>query len=88
MVSHIHDSHGFIVSPVLNAWRGRAPTAVRVGYIEHQPVIVGFLNDSAARAAGARIGDVVLTVDGMPVAKRFADTGRGNCELDSASHRK
>jgi len=72
MVSHIHDSHGFIGSPVLNAWRGRAPTAVRVRYIEHQPVIVGFLNDSAARAAGARIGDVVLTVDGMPVAKRFA----------------
>ena len=73
MVNHIHDSHGFIASPVLSAWRGRAPTAVRIGYIEHQPVIVGFLNDTAARAAGARIGDVVLTVDGMPVAKRFAE---------------
>ena len=53
MVNHIHDSHGFIASPVLSAWRGRAPTAVRIGYIEHQPVIVGFLNDTAARAAGA-----------------------------------
>ena len=82
MVSHIHDSHGFIVSPVLNTWRGRAPTAVRVENIEHQPVIVGFLNDSAARAAGARIGDVVLTVDGMQVAK-LCPTGRGDCELDS-----
>jgi C-terminal processing protease CtpA/Prc len=72
MVSHIHDSHGFIVSPTLAAWRGRSPTPVIVRYIEHLPVIVGFLNDSAGRAAGARIGDVILTVDGVPASQRAA----------------
>jgi len=71
MVTHIHDGHGFIRSKVLRAYRGVAAPPYYVRYVEDQPVITGFLDDSAARASGARIGDVILAIDGQSAEVRF-----------------
>lgn len=72
MVTHIHDSHGFVFGPVLRSYLGTGYPPFGVLYIEGQPIITTFFNDSAAQAAGARIGDQVLAVDGEPVQARFA----------------
>jgi len=59
MVSHIHDSHGFVHSQVLREDGGswRAPVEVRI--IENVPVVTALLDEKAAKDAGIEIGDVI-----------------------------
>jgi hypothetical protein len=64
MVTHIHDSHGSVKSPVLQAYFGDASVPIRVRMIEALPMITGFTNAEAAKNAGFEIGDVILKVDG------------------------
>ncbi|MBA3498578.1 MAG: hypothetical protein H0T86_15880 [Gemmatimonadales bacterium] len=77
MWTHIHDSHGFVESPALEAYLGRARPAVRVRMVQGQPVVFQLLQTGAmARATGMEIGDVILTVDGEPAKARMARLGR------------
>ena len=76
MWTHIHDSHGFVESPALAEYIGRARPPVRVRMVEGQPVIYQLQPDSAGRASGARVGDVILTVDGEAVRARMMRRGR------------
>jgi C-terminal processing protease CtpA/Prc len=64
MVTHFHDSHGFMRSPVLEAKFGNASLPIRVRMIDGLPVITGFTDSAAASAAGFEIGDVILKLDG------------------------
>ncbi len=72
MVSHTRDNHVRVNSPVLAAYWGEAQTPLLVRIIQGVPVVTGFTNDSVARAAGVRIGDVIERVDGEAVATRLA----------------
>jgi C-terminal processing protease CtpA/Prc len=72
MVTHIHDGHGNVRSPTLSNYFGASPAPVRVRMIERLPVITDFLNEQAARAAGAELGDVILKVDGEDAKDRLA----------------
>jgi C-terminal processing protease CtpA/Prc len=72
MSTHLHDSHVRVTSPALRAYMGTAFPPVFLRMIEGQPVIAHFTDDSAAKAAGARIGDVVLTVDGEDARVRLS----------------
>lgn len=71
MVTHMHDSHGFIRSEVLRQYFGVAPPPIRARMIEGLSVVESFLDDSTARAAGIEIGDVILRVDGEEVTARL-----------------
>jgi C-terminal processing protease CtpA/Prc len=73
MVTHIHDSHGSVTSPVLRQYFGDASAPVRVRMIEGLPVITAFTNAAAAKAAGLEIGDVILKVDGEDASHRIAE---------------
>jgi C-terminal processing protease CtpA/Prc len=73
MVTHIHDSHGFVRSPFLQKQLGNASLPIRVRMIEGLPVITGFTDVTAATGAGFEIGDVVLKVDGEDAGKRIAE---------------
>ena len=64
MVTHIHDSHGYVDSPVLKEHFGPACPPIRLQMVENVPVITTLLDEEVARTAGANIGDVVLTIDG------------------------
>ena len=75
MISHIHDTHGFVVSPVLTERFG-APPPIRVRMVEGVPVVTGFRDEEAAKAAGIRIGDVILKVDGEDVQDRIGRYAR------------
>src|SRR5436190_10208510 len=72
MVSHTRDNHVRVRSRVLSAYWGEAQPPLLVRVIQGVPVVTGFTNDSVARAAGVRIGDVIALVDGEPAATRLA----------------
>lgn len=76
MVTYIHDSHGIVESPILGQYFGTAAPPVRARMIEGLPVITAFRDVTAATAAGADIGDVILRVDGERVEERIARYGR------------
>ena len=71
MATHLHDSHVRVTSPALRAYLGAAFAPVYVRMIEGQPVITHFMNDSAARPGGVRVGDVILAVDGEDAHARM-----------------
>jgi C-terminal processing protease CtpA/Prc len=73
MATHIHDSHGFVRSPVLGKYFGDASMPVRVRMVDGLPVITGFTNAEAAKEAGLEIGDVILSVDGELASHRIAE---------------
>ena len=70
MATHLHDSHVRLTSPAIRAHFGvgRAPVYIRM--IEGQPVIAHFMDDSAL-AGGARVGDIVVAVDGEDARARM-----------------
>ena len=76
MWTHIHDSHGFVHSSALNAHLGATRPPVRLRMIEGQPVVYQLQPETVARAAGVRLGDVVLTVDGEPARARMERVAR------------
>ena len=70
MATHLHDSHVRVTSPAIRAHfgMGRAPVYIRM--IEGQPVITHLMDDST-RAGGARVGDIVVAVDGEDARARM-----------------
>ncbi|MBK6930358.1 MAG: hypothetical protein IPH12_05625 [Saprospirales bacterium] len=64
MYRNIQDGHGFIASPALHAYVGRATVPVSVDFIEGQFVVTGIGTDSTARQSGLAPGDVILEVNG------------------------
>lgn len=76
MSTHIHDSHGFIVNPTLRAYRGDAVLPVEFRMVQGRPVIVSLL-DSSAVQAGLRMGDELLSLDGIPAMRYYADLAPG-----------
>jgi C-terminal processing protease CtpA/Prc len=71
MATHLHDSHVGISSRALRDHFGTGLPPVFVRMIEGVPVITHFTDDSAARAAGARVGDVIVAVDGEDALARL-----------------
>jgi C-terminal processing protease CtpA/Prc len=73
MVTHIHDTHGSVASPVLRKYFGEASAPVRVRAIQGLPVVTGFTDAQVAKEAGLEIGDVILKVDGVEADRRIAN---------------
>ncbi|HEX7289357.1 MAG TPA: S41 family peptidase [Candidatus Angelobacter sp.] len=79
MATRFHDGHGFVVSPALREYFGVAASPLRLQMVEGLPVVVGFLNEEAAKdaqEAGVEIGDVILKVDGEEAKERLARISR------------
>ena len=77
MVTHIHDSHGSVAeSAVLRNFFGAVPVGVQLQYVSGQPVVISIADDSATKASGIAVGDVILKVDGEDVGARRARRAR------------
>ncbi len=76
MVSHIHDTHGFISSPILQEHWGTAWPPVRLQIIENAPVITTILDEEITKTVGVRYGDIVLKIDGENAMERIADRAK------------
>jgi C-terminal processing protease CtpA/Prc len=72
MVTHIHDTHGFVYSPVIWEYFGSAYPPVRLQIIEDQPVIIRIFDEEVAKIAGMNVGDVVLRIDGEDAMQHIA----------------
>jgi C-terminal processing protease CtpA/Prc len=66
----IRDSHGFLNSSTLSAYFGMASAGVQLQYIAGEPVVVSIAEDSATKASGIAVGDVIVQVDGEKAAAR------------------
>jgi hypothetical protein len=76
MVTHIHDSHGDVWSPVLEQHFGSARPPIRVQIIEDAPVITAILDEEIVQTAGVRHGDVLLKIDGQNAMERIAERAK------------
>jgi C-terminal processing protease CtpA/Prc len=76
MVTHIHDSHGPVYSPVLEQHFGAARPPIRLQIIEDAPVITVILDEDIAKTAGVCRGDVVLEIDGENAMERIAERAK------------
>ena len=76
MVTHIHDSHGEVSSPVLEQRFGSAWPPIRLQIIENAPVITAILDKEIAKTAGVHHGDVVLEIDGEDAMERIAERAK------------
>jgi C-terminal processing protease CtpA/Prc len=73
---YLRDGHGSIRSAVLAAHLGNARAPLAVRFIEDQAVVAGCAVDSLCRSAGVVRGDIVLAIDGEPVADRVRRLSR------------
>ena len=71
MYTHIQDGHGFIRSPILNAYFGVAFPPIKIRFIEEQAVVAGMLPDSVFEVKGVEIGDIILEIDEEKATDRF-----------------
>jgi len=68
LIGRIHDSHANLWSTMeVQPPRGEANAPVLVRFIEGRAVVTGYAQGTLGPASGLRIGDVVRTVDGVPV---------------------
>jgi C-terminal processing protease CtpA/Prc len=75
MAARANDGHVALSgNPTLDALYGRAPAPVAVRWIEDAWVVTEL--GEPAKTSGIEIGDVILTLDGEPVAKRDATLRR------------
>ncbi len=70
LIARIHDSHANIFGndKVLAAYYGQYYAPVQVRFVEGQAVVTGYYHEALGPATGLQKGDVVLRVDGVPVA--------------------
>jgi C-terminal processing protease CtpA/Prc len=71
MVTHFHDSHGFMRAPILQKEFGDASLPIRIRMINSLPVVTGFTDADAATKAGFEIGDVIVKIDGQEASQRI-----------------
>ncbi|MBZ5498051.1 MAG: hypothetical protein LAP85_16740 [Acidobacteriia bacterium] len=69
MAARGQDSHiGITGSRALSKWLGEMPPPVFIRFIEGKPIVTRILDDKAA--AGLRVGDEIVTVDGEQAGAR------------------
>jgi C-terminal processing protease CtpA/Prc len=97
MATRTQDNHTSTVGSAelraeMRKFFGEAPAPVELRWIEGAPVVVGFRDEKAAKAAGVRIGDAIVRVDGESVAARikhfgkYVSVSRPNTEAFAVSH--
>jgi hypothetical protein len=68
LIARLHDGHANIWS----ALQSRPPAGpcelpVDIRFINDQPVVAGWLSDTAAQSSGLALGDIITQLDGTPV---------------------
>jgi len=66
----VKDTHAVVQSPTLDEFLGTGAPAITLRPVQGKPVVVRI--DDPLASAGVAVGDVVLAVDGRPVADRLA----------------
>lgn len=73
MVARIQDTHGFVGGfKSLEVHLGTSAPPLALRSVGGKLVVAGLLDQAAADAAGVKVGDVILAIDGEPVEQRIA----------------
>ena len=76
MATHTHDSHVSVIAKALTEFFGVAALRVELREIEGAPVVTHLGAEDSIKASGIALGEVVLKIDGEPVADRMGRLGR------------
>lgn len=77
MVARIQDTHGFVGGfKSLDVHLGTSAPPLALRSVGGRLVVAGLLDRAAADAAGVKVGDVILSIDGEPVEQRIAYLSR------------
>lgn len=77
MVARMQDTHGGVTGlQALGEHLGTFAPALRPASTGGQLTIVELIDAAAAQSAGVELGDVIMTIDGQPVAERLAQLSR------------
>ncbi|PWK69968.1 peptidase S41-like protein [Mucilaginibacter oryzae] len=69
LISSIHDTHADLwTTPELEAYRGKYLTPFTAKFIQGKLVITGYIADSDIVRKSFKIGDVITSINGQPVA--------------------
>ncbi len=69
LAGQIHDSHAFFdFDYAVHNFLGARQLPVRLKFINNQPVITGFSDENLAQANDLQIGDILVKINGQPVA--------------------
>lgn len=70
LIGHIHDTHANVWGDqiIQKHYKGDYYAPVQTKFIESQWVVTNYYNDSLATLSDLRRGDVIRTIDGVPVA--------------------
>ena len=69
MATHTHDSHVSVIAKALTEFFGVAAPRVELREIEGAPVVTHLGAEDSIKASGIALGEVVLKIDGEPVAR-------------------
>jgi C-terminal processing protease CtpA/Prc len=73
MVARIQDTHGFVSGfKSLNTHLGISAPPITLQSVGGKLVVAGLIDQAAADAAGIKVGDVILAIDGEPAQQRIA----------------
>jgi C-terminal processing protease CtpA/Prc len=73
MVARMQDSHGFVRGlRNLDQHLGTFAPPLRLASAGGKLTVAALVDETAAQAAGIKLGDVILAIDGEPVAQRLA----------------
>ena len=74
MTAHIDDSHTNVFgNRIVFDWRGIASPPIRVRSIEGKFVVTTVADPSLEKSGELKIGDAIMSIDGIPFAKKVAD---------------
>ncbi len=77
MISHLQDSHAAVTSPTLSNCFGEATLPIRCRIIEDKFVVTEIIEnslqdeESAPKESSINIGDIIVSIDGVDIRKKF-----------------
>jgi len=69
LVTHIHDGHAFIQSPVIDQYQGVYRLPVAAHFIEGKLVVTGYYKDTLDVKQKFKIGDIITAINGIQVTE-------------------
>jgi C-terminal processing protease CtpA/Prc len=76
LATHVADGHTGVNGPELTKFFGEATVPIRLRLVEKVPVITQLLDETIAKEANIKVGDVLVSMDSEPVEERMKKLGK------------
>lgn len=69
LIAHIHDSHAFILSDIIDEYQGVYQLPVAAHFVEGKLVVTGYYKDTLNVKDKFKVGDVITAINGTTINK-------------------